>query len=379
LGLQPRSLQGIFDKELENWKNWGVQAHFRGENPWVTVDENPTGLMAQVVGAQKEEVALMGSLSSNIHFMMIPFYCPTPQRHKIMIEEGAFPSDLYIAFSQIQFHGFNPTESLIQLKPRDGESTLRTTDILEVIKMNAESLAIVLLPGVQYYTGQALDIKTITAAAHAVGARAGWDLAHAVGNLSLALHDWNVDFACWCSYKYLNSGPGGIGGLFVHSRNSDVVPRFAGWWGHDSQTRFNMDRPFSPIPGAAGFRHSNPSVFTVMALRASLEIFCSIGMDKLTEKQAKLTGFLDFLLTKTCPKIEIISPRSPSERGCQLSLRSRVPVQPKELEEKLFAEGVVCDVRGQIIRAAPTPLYNSYTDVYNFVKILAKLLDNIKL
>lgn len=344
------SLQGVIQEELNNWKKWGVQGHFRGKSPWVSVDEVPRAHMAELVGGQLEEVTVMGSLSSNIHFMMVPFYQPTATRNKIIIEKGAFPSDLYIATTQLDARGISP-DALIQLTPRENEYHLRTEDIISKIKETGDELALVLLPGVQYYTGQVFDIKSITEAAHKVGANSGWDLAHAVGNIELHLHDWNVDFACWCSYKYLNSGPGGMGGVFVHSSVNDKnVKRFGGWWGHDSTTRFNMDRPFSPMPGAQGFCHSNPSVLTTMALAASLQIYHNVGMKPFLHKQKLLTMYLQYLLETRCPEsVKVITPKD--ARGCQLSLVCTG--NPEELEEKLFDEGVVCDVRGKVIRAAP--------------------------
>jgi len=374
LGLQPKSLEATLQKELENWKKWGVCAHFRGDHPWVSIDEVPLVHMAELVGGQVGEVAVMGALSANIHLMMVPFYKPNAKRHKIIIEKGAFPSDLYVVTSQIEYHGFKVETSLVQLVPREGEHTLRTQDIIETIQQHGPELALILLPGVQYYTGQLLDMKTLTEAAHSVGAYAGWDLAHAAGNVFLDLHNWGVDFACWCSYKYLNSGPGGIGGLFIHSKHDkEQLPRFGAWWGHDSATRFNMDRPFSPISGAFGFRQSNPSVLTTMALAASLQIFHDVGMSKFLEKQKKLTGYLELLLKEKCKQVTIISPKSPAERGCQLSIVCPQSLNPHELETRLFREGVVCDVRSNVIRAAPSPFYNSFSDVRDFVLILDKL------
>eukprot|EP01125_Pyxidicula_operculata_P022722 TRINITY_DN9529_c0_g1_i1.p1 TRINITY_DN9529_c0_g1~~TRINITY_DN9529_c0_g1_i1.p1 ORF type:complete len:446 (+),score=80.92 TRINITY_DN9529_c0_g1_i1:60-1340(+) len=381
LGLQPMSTEKLLLEELDKWKRIGVKGHFQEQRPWLTIDETLLPQMAKIVGAEEVEVAVMGSLSTNIHLMMVPFYTPTTERHKIIIEHGAFPSDWYIAGSQVDFHGFSEDKSLIQLKPREGEHCLRDEDIVASIKEHGSELALVMLPGIQYYTGQLMDMAGITKVAHEVGAKAGFDLAHAVGNVELQLHEWNVDFACWCSYKYLNSGPGGIGGIFVHSKYADGknLKRFAGWWGHDLKTRFKMEDPFSPMPGAFGYRHSNPSVLTTVSLLSSLNIFDSVGMKALCQKSKKLTGYLEYMLVHLLKdQIQIITPQDKNKRGCQLSLKfiGENEISAKEIEERLFDRGVVCDVRGKIIRAAPTPLYNTYSDVYHFVHILKDVLSS---
>eukprot|EP01126_Amoeba_proteus_P010714 TRINITY_DN14216_c0_g1_i8.p1 TRINITY_DN14216_c0_g1~~TRINITY_DN14216_c0_g1_i8.p1 ORF type:complete len:334 (-),score=58.26 TRINITY_DN14216_c0_g1_i8:201-1202(-) len=332
--------------------------------------------MSRIVGAKASEVAIMGTLTNNIHTMLAPFYRPTPLRHKILIEKGAFPSDWYLASSQIILKGFSPSSSLVQVEPREGEYVLRKQDILNKITEMADHLALVFLPGVQYFTGQVLPMREITCLCHSLGIKVGFDLAHAVGNVVLQLHEWEVDFACWCSYKYLNSGPGGIGGIFVHERYDDEsLPRMAGWWGHDHSTRFAMDRPFTPIPGALGFRQSNPSVLTVMSLSASLQIFDEIGMENLRAKSENLTELLEILVKrKLGGSVTIITPSNAEERGCQLSLLFMGSSDVHELEMSLSDLGIVCDVRGKIIRVAPTPLYNSFSDVFNFVKALGTVL-----
>jgi kynureninase len=355
LGLQAKKSQQYLNEEMEKWKKTGVQGHFVGDRPWVTIDEVVLPQMARVVGAKEIEVCVMNSLTVNLHLLMVGFYRPTPQRHKVIIEAGSFPSDLYAAESQVKLHGFDPKTSLIQIN--------RDNITLESLKPYLdESVAVIMLPGIQYSTGQYLPLEDIVKEAKKHGIVVGFDLAHAVGNVPVKLHDWNVDFACWCSYKYLNSGPGGIGGFFIHeqhARNFDM-PRLSGWWGHDLKTRFKMDDPFSPIPGAFGWRLSNPTVFPIVTLLASLELFDQAGMDNLRSKSVLLTAYMEILLDEIMKeKVTIVTPRDPKQRGCQLSLRVE-GVESKHLEEDLRNEGVVVDVRGPIIRAAPTPLYNRF-------------------
>lgn len=337
----------------------------------------------KVVGAEPEEVAVMNSLTTNLHLMMIPFYRPTAQRHKLMVEAGCFPSDQYAVESQVALHGFDPKKSLIELRPRPGEHCLRTEDILAAIEREGNETALIMLSGVQYYTGQAFNIQAITAAGHAKGCRVGWDLAHAAGNLRLSLHDWNVDFAAWCTYKYLNSGPGNIGGCFVHRNNFDIEPRLKGWWGHTLTTRFNMRQPFDAEVGAYGFRLSNPPVLCVASLLASLELFEEVGMDRLVAKQQLLTMYAEILF-RDLP-VEIITPKDPAERGCQLSLLFK----PEELEpvsEGLAANGFICDKRyapphcrePNCMRVAPAPLYNSFEDVHKLYLALKGILEGLK-
>jgi kynureninase len=332
--------------------------------------------MARVVGALPIETVVMNSLTVNLHLMMVSFYRPTRERYKIVIEKGAFPSDRYAFLSQIHFHGFHPAGALVEITPRDGESTLRTEDIIERIEKEGDSVALVLLGGVNYYTGQAFDMDAITKAGHKVGAVVGFDLAHAAGNLELHLHDWDVDFAVWCSYKYLNAGPGAVAGAFVHERHARAfeLPRFAGWWGHDKETRFLMGPDFRPIPGAEGWQISNPPILQMAALRASLEIFDEAGMRELRKKSEKLTAYLEFLIDGIGDdRITIITPRDPAQRGCQLSIRVRDA--DRSLFERLVEAGISVDWREpDCIRAAPVPLYNSFSDVLRLSQLLRSCL-----
>lgn len=376
LGLQPKTTRARLEQELKDWEVFGVEGHFHASNPWMSYHELLTDAMAKIVGAQPLETVVMNSLSVNLHLLMVSFYRPTAARHKIVIEAGAFPSDQYAVQSQIKFHGFEVGESLLELKPRDGETILRIEDIEKTIADNADSIALILLGGVNYYTGQAFDMRRITEVGHAIGATVGFDLAHAAGNIELHLHDWNVDFAAWCSYKYLNSGPGGIGGVFVHERHAEKfdLPRFAGWWGHDKETRFLMDDKFVPMRGAEGWQLSNQPIFLLASLRASLDIFEEAGMDNLLEKSKKLTAYLEFLLSEIRDeRISVITPTALNERGCQLSIR--VENADKNLFKTLTTRGVIADWREpDVIRVAPVPLYNSFTDVYQFAEILKDCL-----
>ena len=408
LGLQPKTTRAYVDQELDDWATLGVEGHLHARHPWLPYHEFLTEQMARVVGAKPVETVVMNSLTVNLHLMMVSFYRPTPDRYKIVIEKGAFPSDQYAVKSQLGFHGrvlrsstyeggvdaarggrggslsaetVEPPEggtqnALIELTPREGEATLRTEDILDTIERHGDSIALVLLGGVNYYTGQAFDIRSITEAAHRVGAIAGFDLAHAAGNLELNLHDWDVDFAVWCSYKYLNAGPGAVAGAFIHERHANAfdLPRFAGWWGHDKQTRFLMGPDFVPIPGAEGWQISNPPILQMAALRASLEIFDEAGMSALRSKSEKLTGYLEYLLAQIADeRISVITPRDPAQRGCQLSIR--VKVADTSLFEAIIARGVAADWREpDVIRVAPVPLYNSFIDVHEFVQILRSCL-----
>ncbi len=376
LGLQPKTTRKYLDEVLTDWETRAVEGHFDGANPWMTYHEKVSAQMAAIVGAKPIETVMMNLLSVNLHLLFVSFYRPTETRYKIVIEAGAFPSDIYAVKSQIKFHGLDIKNSLIELKPRDGETNLRTEDIIETLDDNADSIALVMLGGVNYYSGQFFDIKEITRAGHKMGAVVGWDLAHAAGNVELRLHDWNVDFAAWCSYKYLNSGPGGIGGAFVHERHSESfdLPRFAGWWGHDKNTRFLMGDEFVPMPGAEGWQLSNQPIFLLAALRASLDIFEEAGMKNLREKSVKLTNYLEFLLNEIRDaRVSIITPADAESRGCQLSIR--VGDSGKSLFDALTERGVVADWREpDVIRVAPAPLYNSFTDVYRFAEILKDCL-----
>jgi kynureninase len=375
LGLQPKTTRAYIDEELDDWASLGVEGHLHARHPWLPYHEFVTDPMARVVGALPSETVVMNSLTVNLHLMMVSFYRPSGTRRKIVIEKGAFPSDQYAVESQLKFHGFGK-ECLIELTPRDGESTLRTEDIIETIERHGEEIALVMMGGVNYYTGQAFDMKAITEAGHRVGAIVGFDLAHAAGNLDLRLHDWDVDFAVWCSYKYLNAGPGGIAGAFVHERHAESfdLPRFAGWWGHNKQTRFLMGPDFDPLPGAEGWQLSNPPIFQLAALRASLEIFDEAGIGNLRVASVELTGHLEKLLNAIdSDRVSIITPRDPFQRGCQLSIR--VKNADKTLFEAISARGVIADWREpDVIRVAPVPLYNTLEDVEAFVEILKECL-----
>lgn len=376
LGLQPRATREYVDQELEDWAKLGVEGHLHARHPWLPYHEFLTEQMARIVGAKPVETVVMNSLTVNLHLLMVSFFKPTEGRSKVVIEKGAFPSDRYAIDSQIRCHGLNPRETVIELMPHDGESTLRTEDIIDEIERNGDSIAMVLLGGVNYYTGQAFDMGSICAAGHRAGAKVGFDLAHAAGNLELSLHDWDVDFAVWCSYKYLNGGPGAVGGAFVHERHAEAFDlcRLAGWWGHDKKTRFQMGPDFHPMRGAEGWQISNPPILQMAALRASLEIFDEAGMPALRAKAEKLTGYLEYLLDQIDDdRISVITPRDPMQRGCQLSIRVRDA--NTSLFEALIAHGVAADWREpDVIRVAPVPLYNSFADVFNFVQILQTCL-----
>lgn len=376
LGLQPKTAREYIDQELDDWARFAVEGHLQARHPWLPYHEFVTEPMARIIGAKPIETIVMNSLTVNLHLMLVSFYRPEGIRRKIVIERGAFPSDQYAVKSQLRFHGVDPKDSLIELSPRDGESTLRTEDLVEMIEKNGDEIALVLLGGVNYYTGQAFDMAAITEAGHKAGAIVGFDLAHAAGNLQLHMHDWDVDFAVWCSYKYLNAGPGGIAGAFVHERhaNSYDLPRFAGWWGHNKRTRFLMGPEFDPLPGAEGWQLSNPPIFQLAALRASLEIFDDAGMSNLRAKSEALTGYLEYLLSKIDDdRISIITPSDPAQRGCQLSIR--VKDSDKLLFDAITDRGVIADWREpDVIRVAPTPLYNSYTEVFRFSTILEECL-----
>ncbi|HTO74640.1 MAG TPA: kynureninase [Thermoanaerobaculia bacterium] len=370
LGLLPRRTRRYLDEELEKWKRLAVKAHFSGENPWMPYHELLASPMARLVGASPSEVVTMNSLTVNLHLMMASFYRPTRERHRILIEEHAFPSDDYAMESQAKIHGFDAAEALVRVRSD-------TAEIARTLERDGESIALVLLPGVQYYTGRAFEIEEITRLAHAKGCVAGWDLAHAAGNLVLRLHDWNVDFAVWCTYKYLNSGPGSVGGCFVHEWHGHGVtrdlPRLAGWWGHDKESRFRMEPGFRPIPGAEGWQVSNPPILSLAAIRASLDVFTEAGgMEPLREKSLRLTAYLEWLLGREIgDSVEILTPADPDQRGCQLSLRVKSKASGRTVLEKIEASGVVCDWREpDVIRVAPVPLYNRYEEVHRFVKIL---------
>lgn len=371
LGLQPKSAAAAIAHELEQWAQMGVEGHFKGDTPWFTYHKAFAEPLAKVVGAKPDEVVAMNVLTVNLHLMLVSFYRPTATRYKIITEAGAFPSDQYALESQVRFHGFDPDTAIIELKPRTGEHTLRTEDILEAIAQHADSLALVMMGGINYYTGQVFDMQKITAKAHAVGAVAGFDLAHAAGNVPLSLHNWDVDFAVWCSYKYMNAGPGGVSGVFVHERHAQNpdLPRFAGWWGHNEKERFLMQKGFKPMHGAAGWQLSNAPVLHMAPYKASLAIFEEAGMDKLAAKSRLLTGYLEFLLGQIQHiKIEIITPKDPAQRGCQLSMMVE---NGRQIFDYLVNNGVIGDWREpNVIRLSPVPLYNSFQDVYRIYEIL---------
>ncbi len=376
LGLQPKNAKAAIDQELKDWAELGVDGHFDGKNPWKLYHHFLIENAAKVVGAKPSEVVIMNNLTANLHLMMVSFYKPTKTRFKIMMEATAFPSDQYAMESQARFHGLDPNEAIIELKPREGEFTLRTEDILNEIERHKDSLAIVMMGGVNYYSGQAFDMQAITKAAHAIGAIAGFDLAHAAGNLQLNLHDWDVDFAVWCTYKYLNSGPGGTSGVFVNERfaNRPDIVRFAGWWGHDEKERFLMKKGFKPMEGAAGWQLSNAQIFPMAIHKASLEIFAEAGIENLRAKSEKLTGFLEFILQDFKEYLTIITPNDPKQRGCQLSII--VKENGKALFDYLCSQNIIPDWREpDVIRMSPVPLYNSFEDVFligNALKIYFK-------
>lgn len=375
LGLQPKSTGYLMQSELEDWARFGVEGHFHARNPWFSYHQDFSASLARIVGAKPDEVVAMNSLTVNLHLLMVSFYKPTKKRHKIIMEAGAFPSDQYAVETQVKMHGYQPEEAIIEVSPREGEHTIHHEDILAAIKEAGSSLALVLFGGVNYYTGQLFNIKDITRAAHRVGAYAGFDLAHAVGNVSLLLHDWSVDFACWCSYKYLNSGPGGVAGAFVHEHhgNNPKTFRLAGWWGNDEAERFKMKKGFHPRPGAASWQMSNAPIFNMVAHRASLDIFDKAGLPTLREKSLQLTGYLEWLLKQiTHLPFTIITPDNPDERGCQLSLLFHE--RGREVFDALTSAGVVADWREpNVVRIAPVPLYNCFYDCFRFYEVLSNM------
>ncbi|XP_022103616.1 kynureninase-like [Acanthaster planci] len=400
LGLMPRSIRGIVSQELDKWANMGVLGHFSGSMPWAMSDELLVGKMAKLVGANEDEVAIMNGLSVNIHMLLVSFYRPTKERHKILIEDHAFPSDHYIAESQIDLHGFNPQTSLLTAKAREGEHCLQMADLMDLIEREGDSIAVIMLPGIQYYTGQVFDMKAITEAGHKKGCVVGFDLAHAVGNIEMHLHDWNVDFAAWCTYKYLNSGAGASAGAFLHDRHSrNNHPRLTGWWGHQMTTRFHMDNKMHLAPGIAGYRVTNPSFMANIPVKASLEIFAKTSLSALRKKSLLLTGYLEYLVrlyfsrpqsqsqnesigktesdAATGVYIDIITPSDPAERGCQLSLMFNTTID--DVLTQLFKRGVLCDERKpNVIRIAPTPLYTKFEDVWRMIQALRDSLDAVK-
>lgn len=378
LGLQPKAAADALKQELDDWARFGVEGHFLAKHPWYGYHEELTASTARMVGALPEEVVVMNQLTSNLHFLLVSFYRPAGKRVKILTETRPFPSDTYAFASQIAFHGGDPEKDLVEVQPRAGEHTLRTEDIVAKINELGDTLALVCFGGVNFYTGQAFDMASITTAAHAVGAKAGFDLAHAAGNLHLKLHDIGADFACWCSYKYLNSGPGSVAGAFVHQRHlGKGLPLLAGWWGHDKAERFKMDRAFKPMPTAEAWQVSNAPVFSMAVHRVALEQFDRAGIANLRAKSEQLTGYLAFIIAEvakvTGSNLEVITPNDPAQRGCQLSILAHG--HGKALFNKLTERGVIADWREpNVIRVAPVPLYNSFEDVWRFGQILQECI-----
>jgi len=380
LGLQPKNTQELVLDELEDWATFGVEGHFHARNPWLPYHEWFAGPLSRLVGAKETEVVAMNQLTVNLHLLLVSFYRPTKKKFKIICEAKAFPSDQYALESQVRFHGYKYEDAVIEVAPRDGEYCIRHEDILSTIQKHKKELALVMFGAVNYFTGQLFDMDGITKAAHEAGAYAGFDLAHAAGNVKLSLHDWNVDFACWCSYKYLNSGPGSVAGAFIHEKHHTEknIPRFAGWWGHDKESRFKMEKGFEPIPTAEAWQISNAPVLSMAAHKASLELFDQAGMEALVTKQRLLTGYLEFIIAEIGfrfqvpgSKLEIITPSELSQRGCQLSIVAHG--MGKDLHSKLTAAGIVTDWREpNVIRMAPVPLYNSFEDCYRFGEALRK-------
>ncbi len=376
LGLQPKGAQTALERELKQWRDYGVEGHTEGEMPWMYYHKFLQPQTARIVGAKESEVVVMNTLTTNLHLLMVSFYRPTAKRFKIIMEAQAFPSDSYAIESQVRFHGFRPEEAIVEVSPKNGEDILSLEDILTAIKKHGDELALVLFGGVNYYTGQFFDLEKIADAAHKAGSLAGFDLAHAAGNLPLRLHDWNVDFACWCSYKYLNSGPGGPSGVFVHERNGNNpdLPRFSGWWGHDEKRRFLMEKRFVPMEGAAGWQLSNAQIFSMAIHKTGLDMFDEVGMDALRRKSIKMTGYLEFLierLNEPVRRFKIITPKDPNQRGCQLSILT--DNNGKALFDFLTENGVIADWREpNVIRVAPIPFYNSFEDCWRLADLLKR-------
>lgn len=377
LGLQPKSTKDYINQELNDWANLGVEGHTEGKNPWLHYHEYLTETMADIVGAKPLEVVVMNSLTANLHFMMVSFYKPTEKRYKIVIESDAFPSDKYAVESQLRHHGFDDKEGLILWKPRENEELLRYEDLEEILKTQGDEIALIMIGGVNYYTGQFFDLKRITELGHSYGCKVGFDCAHGAGNVKLDLHNSGADFAVWCTYKYLNSGPGSLSGAFVHQRHAHdkTLNRFTGWWSHNKETRFKMRDEFDQLPGAEGWQLSNPPILSMAAIKASLDVFKAANFEELCKKSKQLTGYFEFLLNQLGDdSIRIITPSNPDERGCQLSIQ--VKNADKSLHHKLTEAGIITDWREpDVIRCAPVPLYNSYKDVFGFVERLKTILN----
>ena len=378
LGLQPKRTKSYVDEVMADWANLAVEGHFYSDKPWWDYQERFAVPLSDIVGAKPAEVGVMNTLTVNLHLLMVSFYNPTPHKYKIICEEKAFPSDQYMFQSQVKFHGFDPKDAIVEIKRREGEANIRLEDVLAKIEEVGSELALVLIGGVNYYTGQVFDMKTITAAGQKYGAYVGWDLAHAAGNIKLELHDWNVDFAAWCSYKYMNSGPGNASGFFVHEKhhNDKELNRFAGWYGHNKERRFKMEPDFDPVHGADGWQISNLPILSLAPYLASVEMFAEVGMDKLIAKRNLITSYLEFVLHEIDKELEgadfeILTPSNQEERGCQLSVY--LHGQGRELFEYLMKNGVITDWREpNVIRLAPAPFYCSFEDMYEFGQILKR-------
>lgn len=374
LGLPSQNVNTEVQQVLSQWTELGVEGHFVGERPWTQYHKLLVDPLTKIVGAKPHEIVVMNTLTVNLHLLMVSFYQPTASRYKILMEGGAFPSDQYAIQSQVKFHGYQPEEAIIEIEPRPGEHLIRTEDIIAKIEAYKDEIALVLFGGINYYTGQFFDLATITKAGHEAGAMVGFDLAHAAGNVPLQLHDWNADFAMWCSYKYMNSSPGGLSGVYIHERYADRadLPRFAGWWGHDEERRFLMEKEFVPMYGAEGWQLSNAPILALAPYKASLDLFERAGFDNLRAKSVQLTGYLEFLIQELNQQgyaYEFITPSHPDERGCQLSVLAKN--EGKALFDYLIENGVILDWREpNVIRVAPTPMYNTFEEVWRFVALL---------
>ena len=377
LGLQPKKTKQYIEQELDDWAKLGVEGHFEAKNPWMPYHEFLTETMAEIVGAKPIEVVIMNTLTTNLHLLMVSFYQPTKLKNKILIESDAFPSDRYAVETQLRYHGYDPVESLIEWSPRKGETLLNMEDLESMLHSHGHEIALLLIGGVNYYTGQYLDLKKISELGHKKECKVGIDLAHGVGNIQPNLHDSGVDFAAWCTYKYMNSGPGSLGGIFVHERyaHDQTLKRFAGWWSQNKKTRFDMRQPLDITPGAEGWQLSNPPILSMAAIKASLALFSEVGMPSLIKKSKKLTGYLEYLILKlNNNNISIITPKDTEQRGCQLSIK--VKNANKSLHDKLTEENVITDWRNpDVIRCAPVPFYNSFEDVFKMVEQLKNILN----
>ena len=375
LGLQPKRTKSYVDEVMDDWANLAVEGHFYANKPWWDYHERFANPLSKIVGALPSEITVMNTLTVNLHLLMVSFYRPKAKRYKILCEAKAFPSDQYMIQSQVQFHGYQPNDAIVEIQRRDGEHNIRLEDVLSKIEEVGEELALVLIGGVNYYTGQVFDMKTITEAGHKAGAFVGWDLAHAAGNVKLDLHEWDVDFAAWCSYKYMNSGPGNASGCFIHEKhhNNKNLNRFAGWWGHNKERRFKMEPTFDPVQGADGWQISNLPILSLAPYLASVEMFDEIGMEALIEKRNLITAYLEFILHEISKEVngrfEIITPKNQEERACQLSVY--LHGEGRSLFDYLMKNGVITDWREpNVIRLAPVPLYCSFEDMYEFGQIL---------